>query len=77
MSFLHRLREKPESTRVKILWLAVVVSTLIIGGVWLWSLKYTVSKISVPETIPAIQETEEQNLPSLKEVLEEMMGSVK
>jgi len=35
--FIEKLQQKPRRTRIKIMWLAVFISMLIIIGIWFWS----------------------------------------
>ncbi len=44
--FIEKLQKKPQSIRVKIMWLGVVVGTTIFFVLWLWSLKTNVVSLS-------------------------------
>ena len=50
--FIERLRAKPYEVRVRILILAVVVSMIVIVGLWVLSLKYTLERIKQAPLLP-------------------------
>lgn len=84
VDFIEKLQNKPRQTRVKILWLAVAISMLIILPLWFFSFKSSLSKTSgqtkkednkeIGELTKSIKEIGKE-IPSLKKSLQASIGS--
>ncbi len=64
---LANLQSKPRHVRVKIMWLAAVLGSFLIAGLWLLSLNKTLTKTQPDDTKTVVQEINQlkQDLPSL------------
>jgi hypothetical protein len=70
IDFLEKIQKKPRHIRFQILWLTVFICMVLIGSLWILSLKYSMIA-SVGETSQALKESEqkiEEGVPSLGEV---------
>ncbi len=70
-NFIEKLQKKSKKTRIKIFWLAIFISVLIIGSLWLISLKASLKnvgqKLAVPQEISNSLENIKEQMPSLKD----------
>lgn len=62
IDFIEKLQKKPRQVRVQILWLAVFISMIIIGSLWLISFRYSSKKAAQNPSLP------EEVSSSLKEI---------
>lgn len=70
--FIEKLQRKPRHIRVQILWLAVFISMIIIGSLWLISFKYSLEKTQSPalsEEVSGSLEGFKGQIPHVKENL--------
>ena len=62
MSFLKKLREKPERERKKILWISVFLIAILLITIWILQLKFTLKTIKFDNVpLPAFDKKEFQD----------------
>ena len=79
-NFIEKLQKKSKKTRIKIFWLAIFISVLIIGSLWLISLKASLKnvgqKLAVPQEISNSLENIKEQMPSLKDNFSSNLNSL-